>query len=62
MSTKAESVFVGLYEIVGTSQQVPIRRDSMGISEMVMRRVTHKYETIEIVFVEKAITFCVSIT
>ncbi|XP_052690659.1 uncharacterized protein LOC128168493 [Crassostrea angulata] len=36
----SESVFVGLCEIVGTSQQVVIRRETEDIVEMVERRVT----------------------
>ncbi|XP_052703097.1 uncharacterized protein LOC128179633 [Crassostrea angulata] len=36
----SESVFVGLCEMVGTSQQVTLRRESRDISEMVERRVT----------------------
>uniref|UniRef100_K1QL46 Uncharacterized protein C3orf59 n=1 Tax=Magallana gigas TaxID=29159 RepID=K1QL46_MAGGI len=36
----SESMFVGLCEIVGTSQQVAIRREARDIEEMVDRRVT----------------------
>ncbi|XP_052697843.1 uncharacterized protein LOC128175950 isoform X2 [Crassostrea angulata] len=36
----SESVFVGLCEIVGTSQLVAIRRETVDIHEMVRRRVT----------------------
>ncbi|XP_052686027.1 uncharacterized protein LOC128165470 [Crassostrea angulata] len=36
----SESVFVGLCEIVGTSQQVALRRETWDIREMVDRRVT----------------------
>ncbi|XP_034314499.2 uncharacterized protein [Magallana gigas] len=36
----SESVFVGLCEIVGTSQQVAIRREAEDIMEMMERRVT----------------------
>ncbi|XP_034327867.2 uncharacterized protein [Magallana gigas] len=40
LQNMSESVFVGLCEIVGTSQQVAIRRETQDIREMVFRRVT----------------------
>uniref|UniRef100_A0A8W8J2M9 Mab-21-like HhH/H2TH-like domain-containing protein n=1 Tax=Magallana gigas TaxID=29159 RepID=A0A8W8J2M9_MAGGI len=42
MQHMSETVFVTLCEIVGTSQQVALRREAMDIREMVMRRVTPK--------------------
>nr|XP_034314336.1 uncharacterized protein LOC117684805 [Crassostrea gigas] len=39
MQHMSESVFVGLCDIVGTSQQVAIRRETVDIKEMVARRV-----------------------
>ncbi|XP_065930414.1 uncharacterized protein [Magallana gigas] len=43
----SESVFVGLCDIMGTSQQVAIRREARDIREMVDRRVTCNNGTIE---------------
>ncbi|XP_052691133.1 uncharacterized protein LOC128169002 [Crassostrea angulata] len=43
----SESVFVGLCEIVGTSQQVALRRETQDIREMVDRRATSNDETSE---------------
>lgn len=43
----SESVFVGLCEIVGTSQQVAIRRETEDIREMVKRRATSNDENIQ---------------
>nr|XP_034314230.1 uncharacterized protein LOC117684783 [Crassostrea gigas] len=43
----SESVFVGLCEIVGTSQQVALRREKVDIVEMVKRQVTPNDGTME---------------
>lgn len=39
----SESVFVGLCRIVGTTEQVAIRRETVDIMEMMLRQTT-KYE------------------
>nr|XP_034327867.1 uncharacterized protein LOC117689820 [Crassostrea gigas] len=46
LQNMSESVFVGLCEIVGTSQQVAIRRETVDIREMVERQVTSHDEFI----------------
>lgn len=38
----SESMFVGLCDIVGTSQQVALRRETEDISEMLKRKLTPK--------------------
>lgn len=45
----SESVFLGLCEVVGTSQQVAPRRETMDIKEMVRRQLTPYYRSIQIV-------------
>eukprot|EP00105_Crassostrea_gigas_P011333 XP_011426943.1 PREDICTED: uncharacterized protein LOC105327955 [Crassostrea gigas] len=47
MQHMSESVFVGLCEIVGTSTQVAMRRETVDIKEMLERRVTASYAYIE---------------
>nr|XP_034327868.1 uncharacterized protein LOC105321624 [Crassostrea gigas] len=49
LQNMSESVFVGLCEIVGTSQQVAIRRETWDIKEMVGRRVAPNDGTIQMV-------------
>ncbi|XP_052703470.1 uncharacterized protein LOC128179849 [Crassostrea angulata] len=46
MQRMSESVFVGLCEIVGTSQMVALRRETTDIKEMVERQVTPNVWTI----------------
>ncbi|XP_065925782.1 uncharacterized protein [Magallana gigas] len=49
LQNMSESVFVGLCEIVGTSQQVAIRRETVDIREMVRRQVAPNDEVIKMV-------------
>uniref|UniRef100_K1QQ61 Uncharacterized protein C3orf59 n=1 Tax=Magallana gigas TaxID=29159 RepID=K1QQ61_MAGGI len=49
MQRMSESVFVGLCKIVGTSQQMAIRRETEDIGEMVKRRATPNDGVIEMV-------------
>lgn len=47
MEIVSESVFVGMCYVVGTSQQIAIRRASYDINEMVTRRVATNDEEIK---------------
>lgn len=48
MEKVSESVFVGMCQIVGTSQQIAIGRASYDISEIVTRRVATNNEQIKV--------------
>lgn len=44
MEKVSESVFVGMCQIVGTSQQIAIRRASVGLKEIVEKGVANNDE------------------